>query len=82
MFIANKKCYSSKESTSSLGNIYSRKEMQASTRHVHENRREKRGQIVKNNKGTAPYQKREINSESVQAQMPLLKNTLLVSQTA
>ena len=33
-----------------------------------------------NKKGIAPYQKRETNFESVQAQMPLLKNTLLVSQ--
>ena len=42
----------------------------------------KRGQILKNKKGIAPYQKRETKSESVQAQMPLLKNTLLISHTA
>ena len=36
----------------------------------------------KNKKGIAPYQKRETKSESVQAQIPLLKNTLLVSHTA
>ena len=36
----------------------------------------------KNKKGTAPYQKRETKSESVQAQMPLLKKIILVRHTA
>ena len=43
------------------------------------NRKEKR--VDKNKKGTAPYQKREKIFESVQAQMPLLKDTLLVIHT-
>ena len=32
-------------------------------------------------KATAPYQKRETKFESVQAQIPLLNDTLLVSHT-
>ena len=44
-------------------------------------KKKKRGQIVKNNKGIAPYQKRETNLKVCKAQMPLLNNTLLVSQT-
>ena len=43
--------------------------------------REKRADC-KNNKGIASYQKREKKYESVQAQMPLLKNTLLVIHAA
>ena len=39
--------------------------------------REKRADC-KNKKGTTPYQKRETKSKSVQAQMPLLKNTLQI----